>query len=102
MQNYAILQINNRQYIVEPGSTYTVDKFIADAGKKHMLPALAVSKEGKLQLPANGKPMLVEVEVVEQGLGEKIKTFVFKAKSRYRRRHGFRKQSTTFKVIGVK
>lgn len=103
MQDYAVVQIAHRQYMVEAGKTYTVDKFVADVGTKMDLPVLAMAKGDKFEI---GAPVVAKVsaliEVIEQGKGEKISTFVYKAKSRYRKRHGFRKQETTFKVIEIK
>ncbi|MBE0573295.1 bL21 family ribosomal protein, partial [Candidatus Dojkabacteria bacterium] len=44
----------------------------------------------------------VEIEVLEHAKGEKVNTKIFKAKSRYRRSRGFRKQVTKFKVLSIK
>lgn len=103
MKDYAIVKIDHRQYIVEPGKTYTVDKFDAEEGSKMKLDVLAKAAQDKLEV---GTPILekasVEVEILEQGKGEKVSTFTYKAKSRYRRRHGLRKRMTTFKVLNIK
>lgn len=102
MKDYAVVQIAHRQYIVEPGKTYTVDKFIADLGKQE-LPVLAIAKNDDLTVgaPSVEKSKAV-IEVIEQGKGEKVNTFIFRAKSRYRRRIGKRKRTTTFKVLEIK
>jgi len=102
MQDYAVIQIAHRQHMVQIGRTYTVDKFVAEVGTKMDFPVLAMAKDGKLTI---GTPVVektsAKIEVLEQGRGEKINTFVYKAKSRYHKRHGFRKQITTFKVIEI-
>lgn len=103
MTDYAVVKIGPKQYIVEAGKQYTVEKFVAEAGKKMSLPVLARGQGENFEV---GKPELaktkVEIEVLEQGKGEKITSRVFKAKSRYRRTRGFRKQVTTFKVLSIK
>lgn len=102
MQNYAVVKVGERQYIVEPNKTYTIDKFVAEVGDKLDFEVLAVSTEGNLTIDADKlSKAKATVEVVDQAKGEKIKTFVYKAKSRYRRRHGFRKRVTTFKVLNI-
>jgi large subunit ribosomal protein L21 len=102
MNDYAVIQIAHRQYIVEPGKTYTVDKFEAEPGSKLKLPALAKGKDKTFEI---GKPQLdksnVEIEILDQLKGDKISTFTYKAKSRYRRRHGLRQRITTFKVLKI-
>lgn len=104
MEDYAIVQINHHQYIVEPNKTYTVEKFEAEQGKKVNLDVLARGKAENFEV---GSPMLdkvkVEVEIIEQDKkGKKVTTRDYKAKSRYRRTHGFRPRLTTFKVLSIK
>ncbi|MCA9379362.1 50S ribosomal protein L21 [Candidatus Dojkabacteria bacterium] len=103
MTDYAVVKIGPKQYIVEAGKQYTVEKFAGEAGTKLSLNALARGKGEAFEV---GKPELdktkVEIEIVEQGKGEKVTSRIFKAKSRYRRTRGFRKQVTTFKVLSIK
>lgn len=103
MKEYAVIQIADKQYIVEPEKVYTVDKFVSEPGDKVKLEALAYAKDDTFETgtPTLSKPQ-VEIEVIGQGKGEKVKTHIFKAKSRYRRTRGHRKQVTTFKVLSIK
>lgn len=100
---YAVVKIGPRQYIAESGKTYTIEKFQAEVGAKMNLEVLALGADANLKV---GNPFVdkasVEVEILEQGKGEKVVSKVFKAKSRYRRTRGFRKQVTTFKVLSIK
>jgi large subunit ribosomal protein L21 len=102
MNDYAVVKINHRQYIIEPSKTYTVDKFLGDAGEKVSLEVLARGKDSKFEI---GTPILdkvkAQIEIVEQGKGEKVSTFVYKAKSRYSKRSGIRPRLTTFKVLSI-
>lgn len=103
MTDYAVVKIGPKQYIVETGKQYTVEKFVGEAGDKITLNALARGKGETFEV---GKPELektkVEIEIIEQGKGEKVTSRIFKAKARYRRTRGFRKRVTTFKVVSIK
>lgn len=100
---YAVVKIGPRQYIVEEEKSYTVEKFPANVGEKISLEVLGLGSDKGLE---TGNPVLekakVQIEIIDQGKGEKVVTKQFKAKSRYRRTRGFRKQVTTFKVLQIK
>jgi large subunit ribosomal protein L21 len=100
MSKYAIIKIGPFQYTVEEGKEYAFPKFQAEEGKKfEVADVLAVGTDKGLSV---GKPNVagakVTLSVLEQGKGEKVKTSVFKAKSRYRKTTGFRKRVTKVKV----
>lgn len=104
MAKYSIIKIGAFQYNVEEGREYTVERFDAEAGKDFKVTdVLAVGDGDKLVL---GKPIIKDAEVtlnvIEQSKGEKVVSKIYKAKSRYRRTRGFRKQVTKFKVVGIK
>jgi len=102
MSNYAIIQINHNQYLVEEGKTYSIPKFAAEVGK-FKATALATNTADGFQV---GSPSLdkaeVTLDVLEHGKGEKITTRISKAKSRYRKTSGYRKLTTTFQVVSIK
>ena len=104
MAKYSIIQIGSFQYTVEEGKEYTVDKFNAEVGKDFTVAqVLAIGDGDKLVV---GKPLVEKAEVtlniLSQEKGEKITSKIYKAKSRYRRTRGFRKQVTKFKVASIK
>ena len=102
MKDYAVIKINHRQYIVQEGKTYSVDKFMAEPGSKLDLEVLAVGHDEELlATPDETSKAVVKVEVLGQELGKKIKTFIYRAKSRYHKSHGFRQQVTRFKVLKI-
>jgi large subunit ribosomal protein L21 len=43
----------------------------------------------------------VKIQILGEVKGEKIKSMIYKAKSRYRKRKGFRKVYTKFKVLEI-
>lgn len=103
MENYAVVRIAHRQYVVEPNKTYTVDKFAGEVGDKVDLEVLLKSAKGKLEI---GNPLVekskVTVEVINQGKDKKVTAKTYKAKARYRRKRGHRQHVTTFKVLEIK
>lgn len=102
MSKTAIIKINTLQYIVEEGKEYVVPKFIAEVGVKFEVPeVLAIQDNDKFEI---GKPTLdkkVVLEILDQAKGEKVVQRIYKAKSRYRRTRGHRKQVTKFKVSKI-
>lgn len=103
MSKFAILKLGGSQYTLEEGKEYEIPKFSAEVGKVKLTDVLAAGEGSDVTV---GTPMLdkatVEIEVIEHAKGEKITSDIFKAKSRYRRRRGFRKQVTKFKVLSIK
>jgi large subunit ribosomal protein L21 len=101
---YAIIKVGPFQYNVEEGKEYTTPNFEAEVAKKFVVEeVLAIGDGDKLEL---GMPFIkgakVELEILGQEKGEKVTSRIFKAKSRYRRTSGFRKQVTKFKVVSIK
>ncbi len=93
---YAIIRIKGRQYKVEEGQVFLVDKL---EGKPEAEVLLVVNDSNV----SVGKPVLskakVTFEVITQvEKGKKVVALTFKAKSRHRRKVGFRPQYTRLKV----
>lgn len=103
MNKFAIIKFGPFQYTVEEGKEYSVPKFAAEVGKKITVSeVLAVGSDKDLQV---GMPNLdkakVEIEILEQGKGEKVVKQIHRAKVRYKRKIGHRKLVTRFKVIQI-
>ena len=90
--NYAVIRSGGKQYKVSLGDTLEIDKIAADEKKPVVFDdVLLVVAENKMTLgKPNVKGARVEAKLVEQKKGEKIHVIKFKAKSRYRKRTGFR------------
>lgn len=101
---FAVIRINNEQYKVEDGKTYEFKKLDAKPGAKIKADEVLLVSDGKDTKV--GKPAVdgaeVELEVVEQKKGDKVRTFRYKAKSRVRRTHGKRPLLTVVKVNKIK
>lgn len=88
---YAICEINGKQYKVEPNKPLEVDLF-GDGEKEIQAKVLLISKDNKVEV---GTPYLKDeltLEVIENIKKEKIRVAKFHAKANYRRVKGFRKQ----------
>lgn len=98
MAKYAVIRIKGRQYRVEEGKEILVDK-LTDPKKIEPEVLLVVDPTSQELRGASGvkigKPVLKDVKVkikilAEEEKGDKITVLKYKAKSRYRKKRGFR------------
>lgn len=96
MKNYLVVRIKGKQYKVGEGDEILVD---GPTEKEYTPEVLLSVKEGKVVV---GKPIIKEtkpkLKVLQQEKGEKIFVAKYKAKSRYRRRIGFRSTLTRLQI----
>lgn len=96
---YAVVNYKGRQYKVSEGDELLLDK-VDTQGKKLELSDVAMIVEGEKVVV--GRPTVggakVTLEVLGQEKGEKVQVVKYKAKSRYRRKTGFRPQYTRVRV----
>ena len=102
-KNLAVIKINNQQYLVQEEETLQLEKVEGEVGKTiEVSDVLLKTIDGKTEV---GMPIVakskVSLEILEQKKGEKVKTLVYKAKSRYRRHHGQRTLVTVVKVLKI-
>lgn len=95
--NYAVIRINKRQYKVTEGQELLLDK---TEDKKIDPEVLLLVSDKKVAI---GNPLVkgakVKVKVLEQEIkGEKVTVQKYKAKSRYRKKTGFRPKHTKVKI----
>lgn len=93
---YAVIKTGGKQYRVAEGDVLNVEKLNAEAGSEVVFDeVLTVVNDADVKI---GQPVVegakVTAKVVEQGKGEKILVFKYKAKSNYRRRMGHRQPYT--------
>jgi len=93
---YAIIRLNDRQYKVSEGDEFLVDGFIKESPEFEVL-MLVDGEKVEVGQPVLSKAKL-KVKVVSEEKGEKIYVSKYKAKSRYRKRTGFRSQNTRLLV----
>ncbi len=102
---FAVVYFGGKQYKVREKDELEVEKLEIEPGKNFKIDeVLLMSEEDGTDLKI-GMPFVagahVECQVMEQGLGEKIRVFKFKAKKRYSRTQGHRQAFTAIKVLKI-
>lgn len=100
---YAIIKTGGKQYKVAEGDVLNVEKLNAEKDAEVVFEeVLAIVNDGEVTV---GKPFVdgakVTATVVEQGKGDKILVFKYKAKANYRKRSGHRQPFTAVKISGI-
>lgn len=99
MNKYAVVEIAGKQYKVQEGQELVVDRLSQDNGAVSFDKVLILNADGQTKI---GTPYVsgvsVSAKVIAQEKGDKIYVVKFKAKSRYRRRTGFRAQQTRIAI----
>ena len=100
---YAVIQLQGKQHRVAVGDLLTVDKMPQEVGAEVKVTDVLLTADG--EKVTVGQPLIkgasVSLKVVEQGKGEKIEVYKFKAKSRYRRHNGHRQELTNLEVTKI-
>lgn len=99
---FAIVETCGKQYRVETGAQIVVDHINAEEGASITLDkVLLIGGEGVKV----GAPVIdgasVEAKVVNHFKGDKVVTFKYRPRQRYRRRVGFRHTHTTLEIVGI-
>lgn len=99
--DFSVVEVGNKQYKVVAGQEFTLEKVQAKPGEKLTFDKVLLVKEGeKIKV---GTPYVkgakVQVEVIAQKKGPKIRVARYHAKSRHRRVLGHRQQLTQVKVV---
>ena len=101
--NYAVVDICGHQYFVYPQAQITVDRLT------YLTDSHQVSKQVLLVVDDNkvtiGKPYIDKIQVTYKVIkhikGQKIDVSTYKAKSRYRKKIGFRPSQTIISVESI-
>lgn len=97
----AVIRINNNQYFVEEGQELVVDRMNV-TGSASLGEVLMTISDSEVLV---GNPVLPDIGVFGDKIsdlkGDKVRTFKFKAKSRYRKTSGFRPQLTRLKITAI-
>jgi large subunit ribosomal protein L21 len=99
---FAVVETSGKQYRVEPGARIVVDRMAADEGATITLDRVLLISGGDVKV---GTPVVtgakVTAKVVSHDLGDKVMTFKYVPKRRYRRRVGFRARHTTLEIVSI-
>ncbi len=100
---FAIIEISGKQYTVENGDTFDVDKIQGNVGDPVAMDSVLLIKDSKTTHV--GTPIVkgakVTAKILAQKKGEKIDVRRFKSKVRERRHIGFRPQLTTLQITAI-
>jgi large subunit ribosomal protein L21 len=99
----AVIQVGGRQIVAEEGRTITVDKRAVEAGGKLTFEQVLLIRTSSGS--AVGTPFvqgaMVEAEVVSHGLGEKVRAFRYKRRTKARKTLGHRQPYTELKITRI-
>jgi large subunit ribosomal protein L21 len=100
---YAIVRSGGHQHKVAVGDTLSVNRLSSAPGESITLPAvLLVDDAGSVTTDADAlAKATVTAEVVGETKGPKISIHLFKNKTGYHRRQGYRSKLTTLRVTGI-
>ncbi|OFZ20351.1 MAG: 50S ribosomal protein L21 [Bdellovibrionales bacterium GWB1_55_8] len=104
---YAVIQTGGKQYRVQPGDVFQVEKLEGDVGSALTFDQVLLLSKPNGETPQIwlGKPSVsgatVKAEIVGQGRGEKIVMVKMKRRKQYRRTQGHRQEYTQLIVTDV-
>lgn len=100
----AVIELGGNQFTVKVGDVIDVKKQDAEVNATINTEALLISDEEGKNIQV-GTPVVsgskVELKVVEQFKGEKVRVFKMKSKKRYSRNLGFRPSLTKLEVVSI-
>lgn len=99
---FAIVETCGKQYRVEEGAQIVVDHLDLEEGATCTLDKVLLVGGDEVKV---GAPYVegaaVEAKVVDHHKGDKVITFKYRRRHRYRRRVGFRHSHTTLEITGI-
>ena len=93
---YAIVKVGGKQYRVQEGEQFLVDRLAVDENKTFHPEVLLVGGDGKAELAPKG--VQVTAKVVGHELGDKITIGKHRRRTGYRRRNGFRARLSRIQI----
>ena len=99
---YAVIETGGKQYRVQEGDIITIEKLNAAVGDVVTFDKVLVLGEGKdIKVGAPYVGTAVTGTVVENGKGQKVIIFKYKAKKDYRKKQGHRQPYTMVKIASL-
>lgn len=101
----AVIKAGGKQYIVKPGQKVKIEKIAGDAGKEVVFDDVLLVEDNvnavKVGTPAVAGAT-VTGKILQQGKGEKVIAYKYKAKKRYHRKKGHRQLFTEVEITDIK
>lgn len=99
---FAIVEACGKQYRVEPGLKVTLDRLPEEEGAEITLDQVLLINDDGVTV---GAPTIagaaVTAKVLSHHKGDKVVTFKYRPRGRYRRRVGFRHSHTTVEILAI-
>jgi large subunit ribosomal protein L21 len=99
---YAVVRTGGKQYRVEEGTTFLVERLAADEGATVDLEPLLYASGDESLFGSDLGSISVQATVVGHERGPKIRVFKFKPKRGYKRTTGHRQELTRLQVTGIR
>src|SRR3954465_9516644 len=99
---YAVVRTGGKQYRVEEGTTFLVERLTADEGATVDLEPLLYASGDESLFGSDLGQVSVQATVLGHERGPKIRVFKFKPKRGYKRTTGHRQELTRIEVTAVK
>jgi large subunit ribosomal protein L21 len=99
---FAVIATGGKQYRVTEGQELTVEKLDVAVGDPVDLPAvLVVADDGTVEAGEDVDGRTVRATVTGHSLGDRIRVFTYKNKSRQHKRRGHRQPRTTITIDSI-
>jgi large subunit ribosomal protein L21 len=98
---YAVIRTGGKQYRVQEGTTFLVERLTADEGATVELEPLLYASGDESLFGAKLGKVSVQATVVAHERGPKLRIFKFKPKRGYKRTAGHRQELTRLRVTGI-
>ena len=100
---YAVVEQGGKQYRVSEGDTLEIDRLEAEEGAEIELSRVLLIGGDKVKVGSPAvKGAKVTAKVVSHHLGDKVETFKYRPRKRYRTRGAFRACVTKIEITGIK
>ena len=100
---YAVVEQGGKQYRVSEGDTIEIDRIEAEEGSELELGRVLLVGGDKVKVGAPAvKGAKVTAKVISHHLGDKVETFKYRPRKRYRKLGGFRASLTKIEITGIK
>jgi large subunit ribosomal protein L21 len=100
----AVIKTGGKQYRVSPKDKLKIEKLVAEEGAEVVFDNVLLVENGK-ELTI-GEPLIkgatVTAKVLKQAKADKVMTFKYKSKKRYKVKKGHRQHYTEVEIIDVK
>ncbi|MDD5069286.1 MAG: 50S ribosomal protein L21 [Candidatus Omnitrophica bacterium] len=99
---WAVIELSNKQYLVEPGLTVEVERLPQQEGSLLIDKVLLVADDKNTYI---GKPYLekasVKAEIIEEKKAKKVLVYKFNRRKKYRKTQGHRQIHTLLKISEI-